>query len=249
MEHALGALELLIRAVEPVDLRRLAGKGAGGADAGERGFDIRIDLGRFLLLAAGRLAHPAAARHGDGDKDGQNAEYHQRKPPFHRKHHGERAQDRQARDQQILRSVMGKFGQLKEVACQPAHELTGAVMVKKADVQLLHVDKKIAADVRLHADAEGVPPVGDDIVQHRAQRVCRKHQPHNEEKRAVLLLRQKIVHCLARDQRKGKVNERDDQRAGHIQRKKLPVRLKIGKKNRQGFLFLQFFCGHIMRSF
>ena len=76
----------------------------------------------------------------------------------------ERADDRQRRNEQVLGAVVSELRDLEEIARQPAHELARAVVVKEADVQLLHVREKVAADVRLHQNAECVSPVGNDIV-------------------------------------------------------------------------------------
>ena len=164
VEFALGDLEFLVRRVEFVDLLFLVGKGARRADAGERRLDADIDGGSLLLLAARGCRHLAAARHDDRDEHRQDARHDQRKPPLDGKQDGKRADDRQRRNEQVLGAVVGELRDLKEIARQPAHELARAVVVKEADVQLLHVREKVAADVRLHQNAECVSPVGNDIV-------------------------------------------------------------------------------------
>ena len=216
VESTLGDLEFLVRGVEFVDLLVLVGKSTRRANAGERRLDADIDGGSLLLFVARSRAHLAAARHDNGDKHRQNARHHKGKPPLDGEHDNKRADDRQRGDEQVLRPVMGKLRDLEEVARQSAHELTRAVMVKKADVQLLHVNEEVAADIRLYADTERVPPVGDHIVQKRAHDKRRHHHAHDDKKRAVLLLGQQIVHRLARDHREGKVNERDDRRADKV---------------------------------
>ena len=68
-------------------------------------------------------------------------------------------------DEQILRPVVGQLRQFKQVTGQAAHQLAGAVAVVEVEAQLLNVAAQIAADIRLHADAEGVAPVGHHEVQ------------------------------------------------------------------------------------
>ena len=41
------------------------------------------------------------------------------------------------------------------------------VLVEKVEVQTLHVREQIVTEIRFDADAEHVPPVGDDIIQER----------------------------------------------------------------------------------
>ena len=216
VEGALGDLELLVRGVEFSDLRRFVGKGACRADARERGLDADVDGGGLLLFVARGSAHLAAAGHDGREEHRQDARDHERQAPFDRRHDTERAEDRERGDEQILRPVVGKLRDLEEVARQPAHELARAVVVKKAHVQLLHMNEEVAADVRLHADAEGVAPVGDDIVQKRAHKEGRHHHGHHGEKRAVLLIGQKIVHRLARHEREGKVDKGNDRCAHKV---------------------------------
>ena len=59
--------------------------------------------------------------------------------------------------------VVGQFGDLKEIAGDPAHELSGAVFVVEGEGEILHVGKEVRADVGLDAHPQQVPPVGDDI--------------------------------------------------------------------------------------
>lgn len=159
-------METLIprRRVEFVDLLFLVGKGARRADAGERRLDADVDGGSLLLLAARGCRHLAAARHDDRDEHRQDARHDQCEPPLDGKQDGERADDRQRRNEKILWAVVGKLRDLEEIARQPAHELAVRLWSKKLTSQLLHVREKVAADVRLHQNAECVSPVGNDIV-------------------------------------------------------------------------------------
>ena len=116
------------------------------------------------LRAARGGRHLGAAPNDDRDEHRQDARHDQRKPPLDGKQDGERADDRQRRNEKILWAVVGELRNLEEIARQPAHELARAVVVKEADVQFLHVREKVAADIRLHQNAECVSPVGNDIV-------------------------------------------------------------------------------------
>ncbi len=73
------------------------------------------------------------------------------------------------RDKNILRPMVGQLCDIKEVCGQTAHELSGAVAVIVVKGQLLHMAEQVSADIRLHQDAKGMPPVADYIRQHRPQ--------------------------------------------------------------------------------
>ena len=60
--------------------------------------------------------------------------------------------------------MVGKLGDFKKVAREPAHELAGAVLVKVVEAELLHMAEESFSDVGLDADAECVAPVGDNVI-------------------------------------------------------------------------------------
>ena len=233
MEHFLGGLVNVIRAVEFLLLDVLVGKRLGRADAGQGGFNVGVDRAGLFLHAAGGLAHRLAARDNDGNEHRDHDRHDQRQPPFDRRHDGQRADDGHERDEQILRPVVGKLGDLKEVGRHAAHELAGAVAVEKLKAQLLHVAEQGRADIGLHADAEGMAPVGDDEIQHRPQRIGRQHDQHDRKKRAVRALRQQRAHGVARENGVRQIDHRHDQRAGHIEKKQPPVGLEEGQEDRE----------------
>ena len=231
VELLLGGLVGVVRAGEFLGLHRLVGEGLGRADAGKRGFDVGVDDRRLFLDAAGGRPHGLAAREAHKDEHRDHHGHDQRQPPFDRRHDGQRADDGHERDEQVLRPVVGKLGDLKQIRRHPAHELAGAVAVKKLEAQLLHMPEERRADIGLHADAERMAPVGDDKVEQRAQRVRRHHDQHHREKRAVGVLRQQRPHRVARDDRVSQIDQRHDQRAGQVEKKQAPVRPEKGEKD------------------
>ena len=93
--------------------------------------------------------------------------------------------------------------------------------------------EQVPADVRLHQDAEGMPPVADHVLQSRPQQVGGHHHHNDGEKGPVEALRDELVHTQAGDVGKGQVDQRDQQRAGHIQQEELFVRAEIAEKDAQ----------------
>ena len=244
MEAALGGLEHLVGLVEPLLLSVLVGEGLGGADAGQAGLDGGIDAAGFLLGGAGGGAHLLAAAQSRQQQHRQQYQQHQRQLPPDAEHYDQRAHDGHHRDEQVLGAVVRQLRHLKEVAGQAAHQLAGAVPVVEIEAQLLHVVIEVPPDIGLHADAEGVAPVGHHEVQPRAHRVGHYHRGHDDEEHAKLLFRQPRIHGGAGHQRKRQVHQRDKERAGHVQRKQPPVRLEIGQEDPQQAALLEFFCGH-----
>ena len=244
MELPLGGLEAVVGGLELAQLRLLVGKGLGGADAGEAGLDVGVDDGGALLYTPGCLLHGPPADPDHHKENGQDHGDHQRQPPLNRKHDGQGPCDGDAGDEDVLRSVVGKLGDVEEVRRQAAHELACAVAVKVVKAQLLHMAEQVPANVRLHQDAEGVAPVANDIGQRRPQDEGRQHHRHDGEEGLVGTFRQQLVHAPAGDVGKGQVDEGDHQRTAKIHEKKPSVGFEIGEKYLQCGFLLKFPGGH-----
>ena len=80
-------------------------------------------------------------------------------------HKEQRADDGQGGGQQILRTVVGQFGQIEKVAGQTAHQLTGTVLIVEIKTHFLHFGEQILADVGFDPNAEGMSPIGNDVAQ------------------------------------------------------------------------------------
>ena len=228
MEHLFGGLVNVVRAVEFFLLNMFVGKRLGRANAGQGGFDVSVDRAGLFLHTAGGLAHRLTARDNDRNEHRDHDRHDQCQPPLDCRHDGQRTHDGHERDEQVLRPVVGKFGDLKEVGRHAAHQLTGAVAVEKLKAQLLHVTEQGRADISLYTDAEGVAPVGDNEIQHRPQRIRCQHDQHDRKERAVCALRQQRAHGVTRDNGVCQIDHRHDQCTGHVEKKQPPVGLEEG---------------------
>jgi len=244
VEHPLGGLEGLVGGVELLLLQLLVGERLGRAHAREARLNVGVDGAGPLLDAAGAVAHLAAARHDDVGEHRHDDAHDERQPPLDRKHGDERARDCDERNEQILRPVVGQLRNLEQVAREAADQLARAVAVEEVEAQLLHVVEERLADVGLDADAEGVSPERDDVVQKRPQHVCQHDDAHDGEKRAVGVVRQQVVHGRPRDERIGEIDRGDQKRAGHVQREQPAVRLKKGEEDLQKTLLPVFLRAH-----
>ena len=244
MEALFGGFEGCVGAAEFFGLQRLVCKCLCRAHAGKARLHIRVDVPHALFDFARSRAHLPPARQHSYEKYRQQDAHDQRQPPLGAEHDDQGAHNRHKRDEKILRTVVGKLGDFKQVACQAAHELTGAVLVIVVEAQLLHVAEQRFADVRLDADAERVPPVGDDIVEKRPHDIGKDDNCHYGKEGLKRALRQQLIHCPARNKRVGKVNERYNKRADHVEDKKTHVGLEKVQKNLHGGLTLVVFGGH-----
>ena len=244
VEFPLGGLEDLIGGVEAGLLHLFVGVGLGGADAGEGGFDLGVDVGGLGLGSLGSPGHGLAHEHDDEDGNGDHHRHHQGQPPLDGGHHYQRADDGQHGGDQVLRAMVGQLRQLEEVGSQPAHELASAVLVIEIEAHLLHVAEQVPADVRLHPNAEGMAPVGHHELQQGSQDITAHRHSHHREEGLVQLVGQHIVQGVSGDQGEGQVNGRDQHGAGHVQGEELLMGAEIAQKDHNGMLFLKFFSRH-----
>ena len=245
VEFPLGGLELVVGRVEAGAFHRLVGKGLGGADAGQAGLDLRIDVGHLLLDPHRDPAHPPAHGENHRQEHGDHSRHHQRQLPADGGHHDQRAEDGNGGGEQVLRPVMGQLRQLKQVGGQPAHQLAGAVIIIKIKAHLLQMAEQVPADIRLHPDAEGVAIIADNVIQPRPQHVKRRRHQHHGKEHPELLIGQKIIQRLPGDQRKAQVDQGNAHRAADIQSKQPLVRGKIAEENLQRSFSLVIPCCHL----
>ena len=207
-------------------LHAFIGKGLGSPDPRYTGFDFRVDGGKLHLHVRGRSRHiPPAIHYNDKEYRNQNRN-DQREPPLHHEHEHEGADNRQNRDEQILRTVVGQLCDLEQISGQTAHQFSCSVFVIEFKIQRLKLMEQRRADVRLNMHPEGVSQIGHEIIANGPQYIKKRHADHQGEKHAVYPTRQKIVHGVPRYQRKRQVDGRHDQRAHHIDGKQFSVRFE-----------------------
>ena len=164
MEGPLGGFINRVGGIEPGNFHLLIAKGLGSADAGKTGLDFRIDVSRFLLHPYRNSGKVRSHSHNHRNENGHQNSHHQSKLPSDGRHNDQRADDRHRRSQQVLRAVVGKLRQLKQIRSQAAHQLARAVFIVKIVTQLLHMPKQICPDIRLYPDAEGVAKITNNVV-------------------------------------------------------------------------------------
>ena len=164
MEALFGNLECVVGAAEFFALERFVCKSLRRAHAGKARLDVGVDVSHALLDLARGLLHLLAPQQNGRKEDRKNHADDKRQAPFGSEHDDERAGDRDERDEKVLRAVVGKLGDFKKIAREPAHELARAVLIKIVEAELLHVAEESFSDVGLDADAKRVAPVGDNVI-------------------------------------------------------------------------------------
>ncbi len=237
MKSPFGGLEAVIGAVEFPQFSVLVGEGFGGTDTRKPGLDIRIDHRRSLLQRRGRFAHRIPALPDHPDKHRHNDQNHQRQPPLNPEHNRKSANDGHAGDKHVLRAMMGELGDIEEVSGQTAHQLSGTVPVVVVEAQLLHMPEEVVTDISLHQDAEGMPPIADNVMEQGPENERDYDNGHNGKKSPVCALRQKLIHTPAGDVGKGQIDQRDKQSAEEVSEEEFPMGDEIRKEDtRSGFL-------------
>ena len=229
----LGGLEPLVGAEELPLFRVLVGEGLGGAHAGDAGLDIRVDSRHVGLHVLGGPHHAHAVQVDHNDKYRDQNQHHQGQPPLDSKHNDHSAHQGDAGDEHVLRPVVGQLRDVEKFRRHPAHKVSGAVFVIKAEGKGLQMGEQVLPDVRLHQHAEGVAPVAHHVLQARPQQIGRPHDGHHGEKRLIPALGNQLVQAYAGHEGKQQVHTGNHQRTGHIQKEKPHMRSEIAEKDAQ----------------
>ena len=220
--------------LELLTLLLLIGEGLGRADAGDGRLDGGGDLAGLALDLKIGLLHPYPLREGKPHAQTQHQAEGEGELPVDRQHHGKGTEKGQPADQQVLRPVVAQLRHVEEIGGDMAHQNAGAVPVEVGKAQLLHVLKEVAAHVGLGEHAHAVSEDGDEPEKPRLEHIGRRHQSHDPKEGGVAFIGQKPVHGQARDVGEHQVDERHENRAAHIQRKKPPMPRKVLRENLQG---------------
>ena len=116
MEALFGNLECAVGAAEFLKLQVFVREGLRRAHAGKARLDVGVDVSHALLDLARGLLHLLAPQQNGRKEDRKNHADDKRQAPFGSEHDDERAGDRNKRDEEVLRAVVGKLGDFKKIA-------------------------------------------------------------------------------------------------------------------------------------
>ena len=126
--------------------------------------------------------------------------------------------------------MVGQLGDLKEIARDPAHEMTGAVLIIEGKGEGLHMGEEVPADVGLDAHAHQVSPVGDDKAQPGLEHIGQDEDGHDGEKGGKQAVRQQGLHGPAGRLGKGQIHRGNAQGTDHIQQEEGHMGPVIGRE-------------------
>ena len=93
---------------------------------------------------------------GEHQHEGQHGKHHQRQGDVHAQQHHEADHNLDARDEKLLRAVVGKLRHLKQVGGDAGHNLAYLGFGIIAEGQLLQVVEQVVAHVGFHPGAHNV---------------------------------------------------------------------------------------------
>ena len=143
------------------------------------------------------------------------------------------ADDLQQGNEHIFRSMMCKFADVEQVAHQPAHHLSGVVLIIIGKGQTFVLIKKLFAHVPFHPRAHDVPLCRHIVFTGRTHQIhhqqpCCQHQDRTADRLRILQIQRCIQ--IVQDLRKCQIDDADAKRTDHIKQKYLPVRTVIPDK-------------------
>ena len=214
-------------------LLALAGEGTGDADAGDAVFQAGVDLSDLDAVLAEGHGHGGPLFDDEQHQERQHRKGDECQRDVDGAQNDEGADHGDDRDEQILRAVVGKLGDVHQVVDDARHDDAGLVLVKVGERQLLQVLKDVAAHVCLHAHADDVALVLHEVlhdslddVDHQQRRAPGQDQPD-------VFVRDVGVDDVAGNHRIHQVAAGGNQRADHVEHKQLPVRLVVMGKRSQ----------------
>ena len=231
VKFLLGSLKGIVGSIESAAFGFLIGKRLGSPETGQAAFNFLVDVADLFLGSRRSPAHTLAHGHHHNQENRNGQSHHQSQLPPDGNHHNQSAADGQHRRQQVFRTMVGQFCQLKQIRSQPGHELSRTVPIIKIKTQFLHMSKQVLADIRFHPDAEGMAVIGHNEVQHGPQHIAANHHRHDGKECPVHLVGQQVIEGASGNQRKRQVNGGNAHSTADVQCKKLLVIFEILQEN------------------
>ena len=218
----LGGEESLIADGEFAVFLLLVGEGFDHADASEIVLDLCVDLGDLFAIAARRAAHASVQNEGKNEHDRQDHKRRQRQLHIDADEDDEGADDLEQRENDVLRSVVQKLGDVEKVVGDTAHQLANLGVVVERERELLQMVEDLLAHVVLDLRAHDVAIVADE-----KSAVAVNDQEHQKSRRDIRrVLQDHLPRLVDQGRRHIAHNQRNDQRHRRRQRRKEHIRQK-----------------------
>ena len=132
------------------------------------------------------------------------------------RHHDERADNGNHGEEEVFRTVVGKFGNVHQVADNTGHDGTGLVVVEIGQGKTFEVVKNLAAHIRLHIHTDKMSDVGYEIVEQELRNIDEQENHRPDHEKIDLVVRDVDVQHIAGDVRVDEVAQGKHERAYHV---------------------------------
>lgn len=207
-----GTQVFLVGFAEFPEFQGFVGEALDHADAFQGVHDGGVDPGDFFPVVREGFFHAFVLDGGKPEHDQGHGGQAQPQLPVDAEHHGEGAENFDERYEQVLRAVVGQFGDVEEIGDNAAGESTGVGAVVEAEGQFLELLKEIPPHVGFHAGAHDVTLAGYVIAAGCFQDVHGEHggnQPGEAMINRIGSLDEECAGAPAEDQGKGDVHGGD----------------------------------------
>ena len=171
----LGRQKTVISLLKFLHLPLLISKGLHHPDSGEAVLHLAVHIGDPSPGGPEGGFHPAVKNDGINQHHRHNGHIHQGQLQVHRGQDGEGSQQLDSGDHQILRAVVQKLGDVKEIRRHPGEQMPHLLVIVKGKGQLLVMAEDFIPHIPLNPGAHHMSKVGYVVV---ADRLDGHHPQH-----------------------------------------------------------------------
>ena len=220
----------LVPALEALGFIGLVRECLDHADAAHGCFDAGTEFTQILEDARVHLRHALVEEH-QSDRDERNHdESGDSQLDVDVQHQQERSQQSDDRDKDVLRAVVGHFGNFEKIRSEASHQFAGLLVVVIAERLFLKMAVELAAHIRLDVDAQFVAEEHNDVLHRRIDDVKEQQTDRHQQDQIPVTRRQNRIDDAVDDDRKGKLQYGRQDGAAKINQEQPLVWLIIAEK-------------------
>ena len=172
----LGRQESLVALLKFLLLHRLIGKGLHDPDAGEVVLNLAVNFRNLHPVALKGSFHPGIEIQRIQQHQRHKGKGHQRQLHINAKKDEEGTEDFNDRNHQILRAMMQKLTDIKQIAGYPGHQLPHLLVVEKGKGQLLVMAKNLRPHIVFDFCAHHMAIIRNKVIAEPLHCHQRQHQ-------------------------------------------------------------------------
>ena len=177
--HTLCLHKPFISFTEFLDLPFLISERLYHTDPGKAVFDLTVDLAHTHTVFFKRTFHVFVVNQCINQHHNYNSKTQKRHLRLHIHQDDQRSEQLDHRDQNILRSMMKKFCDVKEVACDPGKQLSHFLVVIKCKRKFLVMTENLISHVVFNVSPHHVAIISDKITASQLHQDQCKHTDPN----------------------------------------------------------------------